>query len=162
MLFVSLEFWGKVVDMQMGLGAAAVMNPASQSHGALVGSFLNLAGVTLFFSLGLHRELLTLFGYSYQVLELGTPSYELELARVLAYTTTVLVYGLSVLFPVILLLWLLDIFIGLLSKSMPQMNIYFVSLPLKMVMGFLLLSVTLRSGANAFILLFEETLAILV
>lgn len=150
----SIGFWGRVVDMQVGFSAASVLDPASNGQESLIGSFYVLLAVTLFFLLGIHRHLLSFIYSTFQVFPLGTITF-ISKDFFVSLITLLFVFSMYVFFPISLGLWMLDIFIGLMSKTMPQMNIYFVMMPLKIGIGIFLLSLFMEKSVISISTMFE-------
>lgn len=158
--FISLAFWGRVLDMQVGFGAAGVLDPNTKTAEPLLGSFYYIAALALFYIFGFHRELMSGVVYSYEALPIGNSFYTLDFEKLIPMISTVFSAALILFAPVIILMWCLDLFVGFLSRTMPQMNIYFVMLPLKIFTGIYLLSVFLVQSKPAFKQLFELTLSL--
>lgn len=142
-VFIAIQFWGKVVDMQMGFGAAGIMDPGSKSMDSLLGSILALGFTTFFFIVGGHGLLLEVYVNSFHVFTLGEFSAWLTPVTLMKFWGTVFLTGMMVFAPVMVLLWCVDWMVGMLSKTMPQVNIYFVTLPLKICLGMLILIIVL-------------------
>ena len=70
--FSSLLFWGRVVDMQIGLGAAGILNPGTKSQDSLTGTIISLLAVAIFFVSGAHLMLLEVIVASFTVFPLGS------------------------------------------------------------------------------------------
>ena len=134
---------GRALDLQMGFGAAGVLDPATQNSESLVGTLFMWLVFVLTIELGLHYELLGALLFSFQVFPLGAslPAYDPEVLLFLLAEQFSLALLLAL--PVIIALFLFDAALGLTAKSMPQMNVYFVMLPLKMFVSILALSMTM-------------------
>ena len=74
----------------------------------------------------------------------------------LEFTTAMLLFA-----PVMIVIWTLDVMVGMMSKTMPQMNIYFVTLPLKIAVGITVLAVTVRYAKPLINTLFQQMLLFL-
>ncbi|WP_394393943.1 flagellar biosynthetic protein FliR [Shewanella woodyi] len=149
---VVLLFLGRAVDMQIGLGAAGIFNPTSKTQDSLLGVLFSLAALTLFWSLGLHLDVLKILIESTKVLPLGQ-AYHLSYKIYMEYFSTSFVLGFMIFFPVITSLFIVDVCSGIVSKSMPQMSIYFVIMPLKILIGFIVMAITLTHLSSHFELL---------
>jgi flagellar biosynthesis protein FliR len=159
--FAALLFWGRVVDMQIGFGAAAVMNPATHSQDSLLGTAISLAAVTLFFLTGVHHLLLAFLINSYQLFPLGASHVYLSPGQLamflgLEFSTAMLLFA-----PVMIVIWTMDVLVGFLSKTMPQMNIYFVTLPLKIAVGITVLAISVSYAKPLLNRLFGQMLTFL-
>lgn len=155
LVFAAFSFWGRVVDMQIGFGAAGIFDPAANTQESLIGSAYIMAATTLFFVLGIHLNVVEILLLSYQAIPLGTDLFYLSPISVSALMTTIFSISLLVIAPIIILLWLLDMFTGFLARTMPQMNIYFVMMPLKIGCGLFLLSIFSRQCLQLFEKIFD-------
>ncbi|MCD1600368.1 flagellar biosynthetic protein FliR [Rheinheimera aquimaris] len=149
-IFAAISFWGRVVDMQIGFGAAGIFDPSVNTQESITGSIYIMAATALFFLLGIHIEFIKVILVSYNTIPLGShllliPPVHLASLITAIFSTVLLIFA-----PVILLLWLLDIFTGFISRTMPQMNIYFVMMPLKIGSGLFLLSVFSKQSLGLF------------
>lgn len=140
LIFVSLSFWGRLLDQQIGFTASGILNPASKEQEPLLGSVFMLVGFVIFFSLNLHHQWLFVVFGSYQWLPI-TAEFNWQWFWMagsglsLMFTVAMLLF-----MPVIAGLWMFDIWCAFISRTMPQMNMYFVAMPLKIGFGLFLLS----------------------
>lgn len=140
----ALHTAGWVVDMQAGLGAATLFNPGSGGEAeSLLGRAVMLAAMVLFFTLGLHVLLFKGIASSMHWLPLGQAGLQVDTEGFLRMLGTSFMAGLMVAAPVIIGLFCIDLGIGYASRSMPQANIYFLALPLKVAVAMGLMAMTL-------------------
>ncbi|WP_217495702.1 flagellar biosynthetic protein FliR [Pseudoalteromonas byunsanensis] len=154
--FVTITFWGRVLDMQIGFGAAGVIDPTNKNQDPLLGSIFLTAAICIFYVSGMHYKLIEGIVFSFEVLPIGSGFFDLKLPNFASLITLMFSVGLFMFAPVIILMWCLDVFIGLLSRTMPQMNIYFVMLPLKIFSGIFLLGLFSMHSKFVFENLFEQ------
>lgn len=134
----------RLADMQAGLSAASLLNPSGQHEPeSLLGSLLLLAATVLFFTLNLHIELFRLLGLSVRAMPLGAIGLHLDLGEFLAMVGSSFALGLMVVAPLIIGLFAVDLAVAYATRSMPQANVYFLALPLKVTVALLLLAMTL-------------------
>jgi flagellar biosynthesis protein FliR len=140
----ALGFSASVVDMQSGIAAASLFNPSTRVTEALVGTTVQWAGMMVFFAMGLHLMLLQGLVASVQLVPLGTGSFLLSPETFMSLLSSQFLLGMMVVVPVVLGLFAIDLAVAYASRSMPQANVYFVALPLKMLLAFALLAGALR------------------
>jgi flagellar biosynthesis protein FliR len=135
---------GWLVDMQAGLGAATLFNPTN-AHAAesLLGHALMLVATVLFFALDLHLALFKGISASLRVLPLGSVGLQVDSTGVLAMLGRSFSLGLLLVAPIVLGLFCVDLGVGYASRSMPQANVYFLALPLKVAVAMGLMVLTL-------------------
>lgn len=139
----AIGFSARVVDMQSGVAAMALFNPSVRTTESMAGTVLQWAGTLVFFALGFHLLLLKGLVASTRFAPLGSAGLSMSPAHFAILLGAQFMLGLAVVAPIILGLFAIDLGIAFASRSMPQANIYFVALPLKVAAGFLLLAATL-------------------
>lgn len=140
LVFAALSFWGRLLDQQIGFMAAGMFNPTSNEQEPLTGTIIVLGATVTFFVLGLHHSWLNLVAQSFQWLPLGS-ALDLDwFWRAALSFGWLFMLSVGLFLPAIVGLWLFDICSALLSRTLPQMNIYFVAMPLKILLGILLMA----------------------
>ncbi len=140
----ALHTAGWLADTQAGLSAANLFDPGGQAESeSLLGRALLLAATVLFFTLDLHLQLFRLLAASTQVLPLGQVSLRMEPEALLGLLSSSFLLALMVVAPVLLGLLAVDVGVAYASRSMPQANVYFLVLPLKIAVALLLMVATL-------------------
>lgn len=152
----ALGFAARVVDMQSGVAAANVLNPSTHSTESLFGTVFQWGGMVVFFTLGLHLVLLRGLVSSMRLVPLGSGGLAISPDAFFSLLATQFLLGLMVVLPVILGLFAIDLGTAYASRSMPQANIYFVALPVKLLAGFTLLATTLRFAPSLIERLFRN------
>jgi flagellar biosynthesis protein FliR len=138
-----ISFSARVVDIQSGVAAMALFNPSIRTTESMAGTVLQWAGTLIFFALGFHLLLLKGLIASTQFAPLGSASLGVSSGQFATLLGTQFMLGFAVVAPVILGLFAIDLGIAFASRSMPQANVYFVALPLKVAAAFLLLAADL-------------------
>lgn len=144
LIFAGISTGGQMVGFQMGLTYAGAVDPQFNSHMSPVADVLNLAGLLLFLALDGHHHLFRALALSYRLAPAGAFQLtQLRIDRIIAASAGLLVLALQIAAPVIVLLVLTDVALGLLSRMVPQMNIFIVGAPLKIGVGLVMLAVTM-------------------
>lgn len=154
----AVDMLGKLVDTQVGLNAAGVFDPGTSNITGIVAELLVLSFFMLFLALNQHHELLLAFQGLLAVVPPGSVSLtvlSLPLAQLL---TQQFLLALMMLAPVVVALWLADVAFAFMARSMPQANVYFLALPLKLALGTLVLLMSLPLLVQRLPLLFEQAL----
>jgi flagellar biosynthetic protein FliR len=134
----------RLADTQAGLSAASLFNPSGQHEPeSMFGTILLLAATVLFFTLDLHLLLFQALTASVRVMPLGVMALHLDMDAFMGMIGTSFLLGLAVVAPVILGLFAVDVGVAYATRSMPQANVYFLALPLKVAISLLLLAMTL-------------------
>lgn len=138
----AIQILGRVLDMQVGFAAAGIVDPNSQNNEPLLGYIIILFFTLAFFLTNTHHLVLAGLHEMVMVLPPGSWDGDFSIHKIMSYFGAQLTFAMLLIGPVVMGLWLLDLFGGFISKTMPQMNVYFVLLPLKIWVGLFLLSVS--------------------
>lgn len=134
---------GQVLDMQIGFAAAGIIDPVSRNTNPLLGQIFSIFFTLLIFITNMHLTFLEYFGVLLEAYPPGQWDLNFGVLKIVEYFTAQLLASFLLFAPIIMGLWLLDLFSGIVAKTMPQMNVYFVMLPLKIGVGIALISVNL-------------------
>ncbi|KAA5602745.1 flagellar biosynthetic protein FliR [Blastochloris sulfoviridis] len=136
----SLQVAGTVIANQLGLGFVTAVDPTQAQQGALLGTFLALLGVTLVFASDLHYVAIAAIANSYKVFAPGLPPVTgdaLQLSvRMVADAFRI---GVQLSAPFLLFGLVFNVGLGLLARLMPQLQVYFLAMPLSIFAGFAIL-----------------------
>jgi flagellar biosynthetic protein FliR/type III secretion protein T len=154
----ALSLPARLLDLQAGLASASLFNPAVQGTDSLLGTLLSLAGTLVFFAGGFHLLVLRGLVASARLMPLGGLARSASLDTLLGLLGSQFVLGLMVVLPVVLGLFVIDVFVAIASRSMPQANVYFLALPLKVVAMLVLLAASLRLAPALIGRLFQDAL----
>ena len=158
-MMAALQAAGMVAAYQSSLANALVNDPASQQQGALAGSFLSITATLLIFATDLHHVMLGAIVDSYGLFVPGRPlpvgDLSAATARVVAES---FVLAVQVAAPFIVVGLLFSAGLGLLNRLMPQVQMFFIIMPLQVFLGVLLLMVTVSSILLWFMNAFGEGL----
>ncbi len=136
-LVAALDVAGTVIAFQSGLSNAFVFNPGLAAQSPVTASFLTLAGLVLLFATDMHHMLLAAVMQSYTAFPVATLPPPADLAeivrRVVADGFTI---GVQMAAPLIIVGLVLYIGTGLINRLMPQIQVFFIILPLQVGLGF--------------------------
>lgn len=152
----SLHMVAQLIDVQMGISAGATFDPVNFQTTSPVGTLLSLILVATFFGTNLHYEFLYFFS---ELLRYAPPMafYQVD-ADFFKSISGIFILGFIVASPVIIVLFLVDVILALISRSMPQAQIYFVAIPLKIMIGIIVLALVIKlSGHSLYYLLSQAT-----
>lgn len=136
--FAAFSFGGRVLDFQMGFGVASLIDPATNTQAPLIGTFLSMLAVLIFFLVDGHHMLIRGFVYSLHLSPPGVmPSF--ELAPIIKQFGAMFTFGIMAVAPVIFTILFIDILMGVAARTMPQVNMFIVMLPLKIFVGLMVL-----------------------
>jgi flagellar biosynthetic protein FliR len=137
-IFMAVNLAGQLMSQSIGLSAGSVFNP-EMGQSTQISEILGTISMLYFLVLDVHHEVIYIFVKSYELLPAGQLSIESVIPVVLTLGNKMFVLALKIGAPVIVGLLITNILIGFLSKVAPQMNIYFIALPLNIFVGLLLI-----------------------
>ena len=147
-----MQIAGTTIAFQMGLGFALNVDPSQGTQGVLLGNFLSLLGVTLIFASDLHHLALIGIVRSYDLFAVGEAvplgdmvQFGVQTAAQ-AFTVAIQISAPFMVFGLIFYLGL-----GILSRLMPQLQIFMIAMPVNILGGFLLLAVMLSALMGLYI-----------
>jgi flagellar biosynthetic protein FliR len=152
LIMSALEVAGYLIAFQTGLSFATTFDPGQGTQGAMVSTFLSLLGVLLIFETGLHHLAIGAISGSYTLLPVQGDLPVSDMAQlVLGLTAGAFVLGLQLAAPFLVFGLLLYVTLGVVSRAMPQMQIFFLSMPLSILLGFVLMMLFLGLTMNIFL-----------
>ncbi|HEY8962894.1 MAG TPA: flagellar biosynthetic protein FliR [Alphaproteobacteria bacterium] len=145
----ALDTAGMFVSMQIGLANAQIFNPQFASQGSIMGAFLSITGALLLFATNLHHELITAIVQSYQTFPPGMldSAFIGDLADTVAMAVTqAFAIGFHFAMPFIIVTTMIYIAMGILSRLMPQLQVFVLSMPIQIITGFLTFIMVASAG----------------
>lgn len=160
LMISALHVAGVTIATFTGLGSAMAFDPAQGSQSAIIGTFLTLLGVTLIFVTDLHHMIIAALRDSYDLLPAGHMPPAADFARLATQTVSqAFKLGIEMSIPFLLFGLVFNIALGLVARLMPQLQVFFIAMPLNLMLGFAILSLSLSGMMLWFITHFESTLA---
>lgn len=142
-LFGAVEFCGQMVGMQMGFSMSSLFDPAMGQQ-PLMAVFQGLLASLLFLTMGVHHVFIKAMVESFSVIPLGGWHMSGELMTFLISTTSgIFVLGIKLAAPVMVSLLAATVMLGIMARAFPQMNVFMISMPLNIGVGFLALGLSL-------------------
>jgi flagellar biosynthesis protein FliR len=155
----ALQIAGTVAAQQMGLGFVTAVDPTQGQQGMIVGNFLSVLGVTMIFATDLHHLVIAALNDSYALFRPGEVPVLGDVASALTGTAaTAFRIGVQLAAPFLVFGLLFNLGLGVLSRLMPQMQVFFVGMPLSILVGFLILALVLGAMMMTFLDTFEGVL----
>jgi flagellar biosynthetic protein FliR len=156
----ALQVTGTIVAQQLGLGFVTAVDPTQNEQGALVGNFLTVLGVALVFATDLHHLVIMAMNDSYSIFAPGELPLMGDAAQhVTRVITTAFRIGVQLSAPFLVFGLLFNLGLGVLSRLMPQMQVFFIGLPLSILLGLLLLVLVIGTMMGTFVGYLEGVLA---
>lgn len=140
---------GQFMDMQMSFGMVNVYDPQSNSQVPITGQFFNMLLLIVFFLMDGHQRLIYLIYLTLEALPVGTLQLSPQIGLVaLEIFSNAFALGIMIALPMIASGLILEFCFGALVRTVPQMNMFVVGMPLKVIVGFLMLVVLVPIFVN--------------
>jgi flagellar biosynthesis protein FliR len=148
-VFIAAQWAGEIIGQQMGFNLSEVFDPQFGAQGSLIGDLYFMLTTVVFLVIGGHRAMLMGVHRSFQVLPLLSLSVDRSLFHLiinLFSAATVLAIRLAA--PVLVTMLVVDLVLGLIGKTMPQMNIMATALNLRSAIGIIVVVFGLTLSVN--------------
>lgn len=145
-MFFAIQFAGHFISFQMGFAMVQLIDPQSQERVPIIGQFYFIMTILIFLLINGHHLVLSALGESFNLVPIGSGMISKELTdSLILLGGKVFTLAMKISSPILATLYLTDVMMGIIARTVPQMNIFFVSLPLKISIGMILIIVTLSS-----------------
>lgn len=159
LLVATVETAGMMISMQVSLSNASVFNPAMASQGSLIGSLFGVLAIVLLFATNMHHFMLAAVVDSYTVFAPGTvPPFDSVADYYAKMVNESFVVATQLSAPFLVLGLAFYLAMGLVSRLMPQLQIFFIALPAQIYFGFIVLSLVLSATALFWLSYAQRTL----
>ncbi|MCX2809744.1 MULTISPECIES: flagellar biosynthetic protein FliR [Bacillus] len=145
MMMTAIQIAGSFIDFQMGFSIANVIDPQSGTQSPLIGQFVYTLALLFMLSVNAHYLLLDGIYYSFQYIPLdqafpsfGNDHFGLFIAKSF---NAMFIIAFQMSAPVVASLFLVDLALGIVARTVPQLNVFVVGLPLKIAVSFIMLIV---------------------
>ncbi len=157
LIFMGVQFAGEVYGIQIGFGMVNVMDPQSQTQVSILSQFSFYLAMLVFIVTRGDLVLINALINSFRVIPPTVSSTSLNFVNVLVKRTgDVFVVGMEIGFPIIMFLLLVSFIMGILSRLVPQMNVFMVGLPLKVGLGLIMFLLLIPFWIDYFTRLFSN------
>jgi flagellar biosynthetic protein FliR len=148
----ALAVAGSVIAQQLGLGFVTAVDPTQGQQGLLIGNFLTILGMTLLFATDSHHLVIAAINESYRIFSPGElmPSGDVAALATRAFAAAFKI-GMQLSAPFLVFGLVFNIGLGVLARLMPAMQVYFVGVPLSIMVGFLIFGLVLTGMMATFL-----------
>ncbi len=136
-IFEGFQFAGRLISTQMGLGMANLIDPDSGAPVTALGNIYSMVAIVLFLSLNGHHLVIEALYKSFDIssvtdLSLVNPAAQ---TKMLTMFNDLFVIGIKLAAPSMAALFLIEVCMGIMARIVPQMNIFFIGLPVRLGIG---------------------------
>ena len=147
LLVSAIHIAGTVIAMQSGLAMAQAFDPSQGSQSSLVATFMTLLGITLIFVTDLHHLMISAMYNSYTLFPNGDDIAIDGFAELVTDTVSnSFKLGVQMASPIIVYAIVFNAGLGVISRLVPQLQVFFVAIPINITMGFVILAVVISAA----------------
>ena len=144
LLFFGVYTAGSMVSYQIGFAIVTVFDTNLSNQVAIIGRFWYFLAMLVFLAIDGHHLVITAFADSYGVIPPGAVPMKGAIGTMLIkYSAYVFVIALKIASPIMISLFLTDVALGVIAKTMPTMNVFFVGFPIKITVGLAVMAISL-------------------
>ncbi|KDR95178.1 flagellar biosynthetic protein FliR [Peptoclostridium litorale DSM 5388] len=142
LFFSAFLIAGGMIDMDIGFAVARIIDPQGGVDTSVTGNFLYIFATLIFLILDGHHQMLKLIVKSFELLPVQAPlnlgpAYMEIIIRLIG---DVFIYSIKLAVPIIITIFIVNMVLGILARTMPQMNVFIVGMPLKIFVGMLVMN----------------------
>ncbi|HEX2113313.1 MAG TPA: flagellar biosynthetic protein FliR, partial [Alphaproteobacteria bacterium] len=153
---------GMIIGLQTSLANAFAYDPTSAQQNAVIGAWLSTVAIVLIFVTDLHHLMLRGLVESYRLFQPGLPPPLDDLTEVIVrLVSSSFLLGVKIATPFLVFGFIFFLAAGLIARLMPQVQIFFVTMPLQIMIGLIALGATVGVGMIVFLRGFESVLTTL-
>jgi len=148
----ALQIAGSVVAQQLGLGFVTAVDPTQNEQGVIVGNFLAMLGVALIFATDMHHLVIAAMNDSYSIFKPGEMPLTGDVAQhITQVISTAFRIGIQLASPFIAFGLLFNLGLGVLSRMMPQLQVFFLAMPATILIGMAVLLAVVGTMMGVFV-----------
>lgn len=143
-IFYAVSLAAQAISFQMGLSIGNVIDPSTSEQTPVIGQFHTIIATLVFLLINAHHVFFEALVGSYSSVAPGTFALkDTFLSEILRITSNIFIVGFKVAAPVIVVLLITNAGFGVIARAMPQMNVFMVSFPITIALGFIIMGLTI-------------------
>jgi flagellar biosynthesis protein FliR len=149
MVFYAADLAGNIISTELGLNLGAILDPLTGQSSQVPGTILFFLAAVVMLTLDLHHWMLVGFERTYAVLPVGGAHLNSALfATVVGHTSRIFVVALQIAAPVLAVSFVVTLVFAVLSRAVPQMNVFILSFSFRIIGGLAVFGFTLQLTAQ--------------
>ena len=141
LLYSAVKISGRIAERQMGMAMAEVMDPFTGERAQPIGMTMEILFIMLLLSVNGHHFFLRTIATSFEVFEPGTtPELTVLVKGIISSGSLMLTMALKLAVPTIGVFMVLTVVLGILARIAPEMNILFISFPVRIGLGLIIIT----------------------
>ncbi|MDP4083050.1 MAG: flagellar biosynthetic protein FliR [Bacillota bacterium] len=162
LIMSAIQTAGAFIDFQMGFSMANVIDPQTGAQSPLMGQYFHIFGLFLLLAMNGHYLLIDGIYNSYHFIPIDKAWLPFGSSKVIEFILksfgSMFIIAFQMALPVVGSLFLVDVALGIVARTVPQLNIFVVGMPVKIAVGFIVIITVMGSILAVVSNLFETTL----
>jgi flagellar biosynthetic protein FliR len=156
-VFTGIEFAGQVASFQMGIGMASAYDPINSAQVTVLGKLLSILTLLIFLTVNGHLMVIMALKKSFDVI----PPYGFTLTgtlmdSIIVFSKEIFILGLKFSAPVVAILIFVNLAMGIMARTVPQLNMFAIGFAVTISVGFVMILISLPVFEEATIAVFES------
>lgn len=143
-LFTSIYIAGQIIDMQIGFGMVNVFDPITNIQVPITANLYYMIAMMIFLATNGHHVLIKALYQSFRLVPIASsgigPNMKDNIIDVFQQMFSI---GFKIAAPIVAAILIADVVLGIISKTIPQMNVFVLGMPLKILVGIILITITI-------------------
>ena len=138
---------GQLIDTQIGFGSVNVLDATSNIQVPLTSNFYYMYIILIFLTLNGHFFIIQALFRSFEIIPIDVMGFNINyVSEVVDIMQTMFEIGIRIAAPIIAAIFVADVVLGILSRTIPQMNVFQLGMPLKLIVGLAIIAITFLYG----------------
>ncbi len=143
-IFTSIYVAGQIIDMQIGFGMVNVLDPLSNIQVPVTANLYFMIAMVIFLATNGHHMLIQALYQSFNIVPLGSAGIGADLVNnIVDVFKNMFSVGFKIAAPIVAAVIIADVVLGIISKTIPQMNVFILGMPLKILLGAIVIFLTI-------------------
>ncbi|MBN2259001.1 MAG: flagellar biosynthetic protein FliR [Clostridiales bacterium] len=157
LIFAAIQMAGQMIDFSIGFAIGAVYDPVTENKVSIFGKIYYWMSIALFLAVDAHHYMLISLVRTYEILPVGHSAVNTGNGLEFIYIfTDSLKAAFQIALPLLMILFLTDIIMGMLARAVPQINVFILGLPMKVLIGITVLVVLMPAIASTLMPVIES------
>lgn len=157
MIFNAIRTSGHLIDFSIGFSMSQYYDPSTAGNSTPIERFTNWLGVIIFLTFNFHHVVISAVIKSFEVIPPGNAAINLNSISIVFETFyKSFLIGVQLAAPIVIVLFITDFTLGLISRTVPQIHVFLLGMPIKVLIGLLALSAILPGLTKIYIKGFES------
>lgn len=157
LIFNSIRVSAQLMDFTIGFSMSQYYDPSTAGNSTPLERFFNWFAIMIFLTFNFHHVILSAIIKSFQVIPINITSINFNyFSAILSFFSKSFLIAMQLAAPVVIVIFITDFTLGLISRTVPQLNIFMLSLPVKVLVGLFAIVSILPGLAHIYVKVFER------